>query len=316
MSLLDVILGYDCNLACDYCTITPQMRRRSLGGRAIAAALADGRRRGLTRLSLTGGEPTIRADLLPLIRHARAVGYDDIKLQSNGLLWASPGNVARAVEAGVTRFHLSIHAHRRERYDAIVQRPGTFDAMVAGLDNLVAARLDPVVDLIVMASTLADLPDAVTWLHRRGLRRVDLWYVSLTDANAARPESMPPMTEAVPTLRQAFARGRERGMTIRSLHVPRCLLGPDAGHAWDPAAQGVRVVTPDATFDLTGSALTGQVHVPACEGCEHRGVCPGIRRDYLTRFGDVEIASARGQRASRTGAVRLMLAPSARGAAP
>jgi hypothetical protein len=37
-----VILGYDCNLACDYCTITPAMRRRSLTGAQVVAALRRG----------------------------------------------------------------------------------------------------------------------------------------------------------------------------------------------------------------------------------------------------------------------------------
>ena len=37
--LLDVILGYDCNLACDYCTITPVMRRRALTSAMVLAAM-------------------------------------------------------------------------------------------------------------------------------------------------------------------------------------------------------------------------------------------------------------------------------------
>jgi cyclic pyranopterin phosphate synthase len=84
-------------------------------------------------------------------------------------------------------------------------------------------------------------------------------------------------------------------MDVRSLHVPRCLLGDDHPHAWDPAAEGVRVVSPEATFDLRGSRLTGQSHVPACEGCTFESICPGIRPDYLEHRGDAEFAAARGQ---------------------
>ena len=71
MALLDVILGYDCNVFCDYCTITPGMRTRSLPAAAVAAELARGAADGFDAVSFTGGEPTIRPDLLPLIRSAR-----------------------------------------------------------------------------------------------------------------------------------------------------------------------------------------------------------------------------------------------------
>ena len=67
------------------------------------------------------------------------------------------------------------------------------------------------------------------------------------DGNRDNVHSMPRMTEVVPVMRRAFAWARENAMEVRSLHVPRCLLGDDAIHALDPG-QGDRVwvVTPDA----------------------------------------------------------------------
>jgi cyclic pyranopterin phosphate synthase len=299
VQLLDIILGYDCNLGCDYCTITEQMRTRALSRSDVLHALWDGRRHGLRAVSFTGGEPTIRSDLLGLIRAARKLGYDDVKLQSNGLLLAPPGNLERLVDAGVDRFHVSIHTHRRDAYHAMVGRDGVYDAMVQALGALAARGLDPVAEVIMQRSTYRHVPDAIDWLAELGVAKADLWFVSLTDRNAARPESMPRMTEVVPSMAEAFARARAHGMRVRSLHVPRCLLGDDVAHAHDPAAVGVRVVTPDATFDLTGSKLTGQCHVAACRGCPHESYCPGLRDDYLARYGDEEIARARGQTATR-----------------
>src|SRR4051812_13277609 len=139
--LVDVILGYDCNLACDYCTITPEMRRRELSNRAVLEALDEGRALGYDRVSFTGGEPTIRKELLALVKAARARGYADIKVQSNGLLYAHGPNVDKLVEAGANRFHVSIHTHDGSLYDTLVRREGSYPMMVAGLRNLVARRL-------------------------------------------------------------------------------------------------------------------------------------------------------------------------------
>jgi len=297
--LLDVILGYDCNLACDYCTITPAMRRRALASLQVLAAMRVARADDLDRVAFTGGEPTIRGDLLGLVGAARRLGFGDIKVQTNGLLLGHGDNAARLVAAGVTRLSLSVHTHEAASYDALVRSPGAHTQMVAGLDALLATGLPVVVDVILKSDTYGKLPDALRWLHARGVRSVDLWFVSLTDNNADNVASLPRMTEVVPVMAVGFAFARDHAMTLRSLHVPRCLLGRDHPHAFDPGATRVRVVTPDATFDLRDSRLAGQVHVPACAGCEFEAVCPGVRPDYLAVFGDDEIAAARGQRPTR-----------------
>ena len=306
--LVDVILGYDCNLACDYCTITPAMRTRALATRAILRHMRDGRQRDYDRVAFTGGEPTIRRDLVGLIKAASSLDFADIKVQSNGLLF-TPANVARLVDAGVTRFHVSIHTHEPAAYDALVRREGAHALMEAGLRAVVASPAHVVVDLIIKSDTYRRLPAATEWLAARGVGEVHLWYVSLTDQNAAHPESLPPMRDAVPFMRQAFAIAREHAIDMKSLHVPRCLLGEDWTHAWDPGSQRVIVVTPDASFELKDSRLAGQHQVPACAGCEHEAICPGVRTDYVARFGDVEVAAARGREPSTRGTVRLDVVP-------
>ncbi|MFO7564885.1 MAG: radical SAM protein [Enhygromyxa sp.] len=305
--LLDVILGYDCNLACDYCTITPAMRSRALAAAAVVEALREGRRRDYDRVAFTGGEPTIRADLLALIKASVRLGYTDVKVQSNGLLFTE-ANVARLLAAGVTRFHVSIHTHERAAYDALVRRPGAHELMEQGLRNVVGSGRPVVADLIVKTDTFRRLPEAIEWLAARGVPEIHLWYVSLTDGNADKPESLPAMSEAVPFMREAIARARAQAIAIKSLHVPRCLLGEDWEHAWDPGSQRVTVVTPEATFELEHSRLAGQQQVPACAGCRFEAICPGLRPDYLARYGDGEIAAARGQAPTIAGVVRLPLA--------
>jgi MoaA/NifB/PqqE/SkfB family radical SAM enzyme len=307
--LLDVILLYDCNLACEFCTVMADvgvaegvaetLRGRSLPAAKVAQAMRADRARGFDAIAFTGGEPTLRADLLPLVRKARELGFASVKLQTNGLVFATPANLDRAVDAGVTRFHLTIHAHRDEVYDALVRTPGRHAAMVAALDAMVARELDPTIDVLVSRRTLPELVTAVQWLADRGIRRVDLWMVSLTDANRAHVAMLPSYEEALPTVHEALALARARGLTLRSLHLPRCVLGDDHPHAYDPGRAlehggRVHVLSPDDDFELAASKLTPQTKVPACTGCPHEAACPGLRPDYLEVFGDREIARIRG----------------------
>ncbi len=292
MALLDLVLGYDCNIACDYCTISPEMRRRSLATEAVLAAMRRGRATGFDEISFTGGEPTLRRDLPALVRTARELGFGVVKIQSNGLAYAHALNVERLVAAGANLFHVSIHTHLEEPYDRMVRRPGTHRVMVAGLRNLIDRGLKVRADVILTRETVPRLPDAIRWLDVQGVRRVDLWYVSLTDANRVNVASLPRFTEAMPFVSEALAIARRAGMEARSLHIPRCILRADAAHAWDPASDRVLVVTPETSFELDRSRLAGSVRVAACKGCIHEAVCPGMRPDYLAAFGDGEITAA------------------------
>ncbi|MGH1345335.1 MAG: radical SAM protein [Nannocystales bacterium] len=309
--LLDIILGYDCNLACTYCTITESMRARALPARAVAAELSRGRSNGFDQVSFTGGEPTIRGDLLPLVRRAAELGYRSIKVQSNGLLLGVGDNAARLLDAGVTCVHISIHTHEVAAYEAMVRREGTHRHMKRGLEVLAATGVELGADVILEADTLSRLPSAVDWLAARGVRAADLWFVSLTDGNAKRTASLPSMSEAVPFIGQARVRAESHGMRLRSLHIPPCILGEHADLAHNPALQRVRVVSPDAVFDLADSAITPREHVPACDGCTERTTCGGLRPDYIAEMGDVEVAMARGMEPSRRGRRRLSVVRSA-----
>jgi molybdenum cofactor biosynthesis enzyme MoaA len=183
--LLDVILHYDCNLACDYCTITPAMRRRGLTTAAVLRELTAARADGYDRLSITGGEPTTRGDLLGLVRAARRQGYRGVKVQTNGLVLGVGANAARLVDAGCDDIHVSIHTHEAVAYDAMTRAPGGHDAMARGLAAAIATGVAVTADAIITTATAPRLPAAVAWLAARGVAGVDLWFVSLTDGTTA-----------------------------------------------------------------------------------------------------------------------------------
>jgi cyclic pyranopterin phosphate synthase len=273
------------------------MRQRGLPTDTVRRAMRAARRDGFRAISFTGGEPTIRPDLLPLIREARTLGYESIKVQTNGLVFAEPNNLERLLDAGTTEIHLSIHTHLAEAYDDLVRREGAYARMKQAAANLagVSDRATVFSDLVVLRSTLPVLADAVDWCADLGFTAGHLWYYSATDEQAGRTDQMPRFEEAMPSILAAFERAAQRGFDLRSLHIPHCLLGRFNDQGADPTARTVRVATPDAVFDLADSPLTPNARIPACVDCPRATRCRGVRRDYLAQYGDAEMAHARGQ---------------------
>ena len=289
MPLLDVVLGYDCNLACDYCTITPEMRRRAMTPERVAREIDRAAARGFRDIAFTGGEPTIRPDLPALVKHARRRGFEHVKVASNGLRYAHALYLDHLVACGVDRFNVSLHAFEDEAYDRTVHLSGAAPLRRAALANLVARGLDPVADLILKEDTYRHLPEWIDSLLHAGLRRFALWLVSLTDHNAPHTHQLPRLTEITPFVVRAFDAARRGGHEVVALHVPRCFVPGHEDHVRHPGADLVTVVTPDEVFDLRDSRLGGGVKPAGCTGCTFADRCPGLRRDYVDRFGGEEV---------------------------
>jgi cyclic pyranopterin phosphate synthase len=294
MPLLDIVLGYDCNLACTYCTITDEMRRRALPAERVAREIDRAAARGFREVAFTGGEPTIRSDLPALVKHARRRGFLHVKVASNGLRYAHAPYLDHLVSCGVDRFHVSMHAFGDESYERTVRRAETAALRRTAIDNLVARGLDPVADLILKEDTYREARAWIADLHARGVRKFALWLVSLTDGNAGNREQLPRISDVVPYLLPAFDDARSGGYEVVSLHIPRCFLPGYEDHVRHPGADLVTVVTPDEVFDLKDSRLGGGVKPAGCAGCKWESVCPGLRRDYLDALGDGEVRAVTG----------------------
>jgi cyclic pyranopterin phosphate synthase len=288
LPLLDVVLGYDCNLACGYCTITTEMRARALPVDRIFARIDEAAIEGFRDVAFTGGEPTIFPDLPRLVRHAKARGFEHVKVASNGLRYAYPAYLDLMVESGVDRFHLSMHAPE-PAYDRVVAREGAARARRQALANVVSRGLDPVADLILRSETIPSLDAWISELRDQGVRRFALWLVSLTDRMAGRAAELPSLRDLAPTLVGAFDQARAGGYEVVALHVPRCFVPGYEDHVRHPGADAVRVVTPDETFELRGSRLSGGEFPSACDGCAHRARCCGLRSDYVAVHGSGEV---------------------------
>jgi MoaA/NifB/PqqE/SkfB family radical SAM enzyme len=287
--LLDIVLGYDCNLACTYCTITDEMRLRALPTGRVAREIDRAAARGFKDVAFTGGEPTIRSDLPALVKYARRRGFDHVKVASNGLRYAHAPYLEHLVECGVDRFNVSMHAFGEDAYERTVRREGTAAMRRVAIANLVEHKLDPVADLILKEDTYRHVRGWIADLVSLGVRRFALWLVSLTDENKKNVEQLPRISDIAPFVKEAFDDARRGGYEVLSLHIPRCFLPGYEDHVRHPGADLVTVVTPDEVFDLKDSRLSGGVKPEGCAGCKWEGACPGLRQDYVERFGGGEV---------------------------
>lgn len=104
---------------------------------------------GVQRIRLTGGEPLLRKDLVPLVQQLTTIdGIEDLSLSTNGV------RLARVAEqlatAGVSRINVSLDSLDAATYKQLTQ--GKLDKVLAGLAAAKKAGLAPIkVNMVLMA---------------------------------------------------------------------------------------------------------------------------------------------------------------------
>jgi cyclic pyranopterin phosphate synthase len=130
-----------CNYGCVYCIpddgVEHVERADVLSFDEIAGLVRVFAMLGVRRVRLTGGEPTVRRDLVALVRLLRAIpGIDDIALSTNG--HRLPELAAPLRAAGVDRLNVSVDSLDAERFRRITRR-GDLARVLAGIDAARAA---------------------------------------------------------------------------------------------------------------------------------------------------------------------------------
>lgn len=142
---LRISLTDHCNLRCVYCMPLQGAAYAPLEGMLTAGEIERVARAaasvGFRKIRLTGGEPTLRQDLVDIVaRIARIDGIHDVALTTNGILL--PKLAPALADAGLKRVNVHVDSLDRERF-ARVMRWGRLDDVWAGIEAACAAGFAP-----------------------------------------------------------------------------------------------------------------------------------------------------------------------------
>lgn len=264
MRVARVITNETCNQACAFCSARRPAERRDFivapaVKKRIDTAIADGAR----EVILTGGEPTMRRDLVDLVRFTRARGVNRIVLETNAALTTC--DLAEALaSSGLDTARVHMPAFGADA-DAITRDDGGFVATLAGLHALAAARINIEIAVPIVATNLHLVAAIPEGLRQAGLNIARIIVVGVLDgpdhASIARVEDA---ARAIEKLEE----------TARTNSIP---LQFDPGAMLPPCAfeKSYRVAH---LYALTpgGTHRQGFSRISACGECLAEDRCPGV----------------------------------------
>ena len=287
-----------CNQNCPFCSAPPphpeptlETVKRCLDA---AASVYPG-----SVLTLTGGEPTLRADLSRAVRHAVSLpGVSQVLVQTNAVVLANPDAVSALDPDPRLGFFVSLHALTEAVYDRCTRTQGQFDRALAGLGNLLRAGHHVTINCVVSQLNLAHLRELPTRLAAAATDRERL---QLHFSTLICPEHRPEASDLIVSYRdvaravQCAAESAEQaGLRVSSLRssthasLPACLLG----EAW----RELRPRRPELQAGETGYEDPSHPWVKAvrCRQCRERNQCLGVPRAYADKLGLDELVPITG----------------------
>jgi cyclic pyranopterin phosphate synthase len=153
VKLLRLSVTDRCNLRCVYCMPADGVEFHEkddlLTPRDFEAVARAAVRVGVTHLKITGGEPTIRRDILEIVSRLAALGPTDLSMTTNGMQMHRLAAPLR--DAGVMRLTVSCDSLRDDRFQRITSG-GRLEQFWRGIDAAMDAGFQKLkVNVVVMA---------------------------------------------------------------------------------------------------------------------------------------------------------------------
>ena len=170
---MDLALTYRCNNDCAHCYNArprnyPELDTASW--KRIIDKIWDLR---IPHLVFTGGEPTLRNDLVELVEYAQKKGMIT-GLNTNARRLANPELVTALVHAGLDHVQITIEASSPQIHNEMVRSSTAWHETVQGLRNAVNSRLYLMTNTTLLRNNAQTLPEILRFLHEEKVPTVGL----------------------------------------------------------------------------------------------------------------------------------------------
>jgi MoaA/NifB/PqqE/SkfB family radical SAM enzyme len=268
---------YVCNNHCTFCAVGT---RTQLDGHPTRQRekLLEYRKQGVVMVDFDGGEPTLNPELIPLIKSARAMGYQRINVTTNGRRCVYDKYANALVNSGLTTLLFSVHGHDARTHAQQVGVAEAFEQTTEGIRQCLKFA-PPGVELGMNITVTKGNHDKVDKLAQLcwdlGLRWMNIQF--LTPFGRATswvaPDTQKAADHAVAVM-DAWA-GKIRFQVI---NLPFCFM-PNHTHLMQGDLAKLErhmAFVNNETVNLAEYLAERRVRKPVCKTCPHACFCGGF----------------------------------------
>lgn len=176
-----------CNFSCIYCNPNKlREHKKELTTDEAISILESAYMAGIRKVHWTGGEPTVRLDLLKLMKKAKELGFTEQIITTNG--WNLHKILDEAIQNGLTRVNVSLDTLNEERFKKLTGMD-CFEDVLKSIEE--ATKKVPgyvKMNVVAMQDTLDEIPDFVQFAKRLDNHKLIIKLICFNPNNPAQLE--------------------------------------------------------------------------------------------------------------------------------
>ncbi len=268
---------YVCNNHCTFCAVGT---RTQVDGHPTRQRehLAKYRRAGVRMVDFDGGEPTLNPELVPLVRYARALGYDRVNVTTNGRLCAYDDFAKKLATSGLTTLLFSVHGPDAQTHAQQVGVAEAFEQTIDGIKNCLRhapETLELGMNVTLTKGNYKKLGALTQLCFDLGLRWLNIQF--LTPFGRATRWVNPDTREAADITMRVIDEWSDR-IRFQVINLPFCFMpGYEKYLAGDIAKLSRHMIfVNNEDVNLAEYLAERRVHKEVCGPCAHRIFCGGF----------------------------------------
>jgi len=287
---VDIKTGFICNNNCLFCA---QAHKKYLGNRITGEIKKDLEKARKTCIDVvfTGGEPTIRKDILELVSYAKSLSYRTIQIQTNARILSYLDFCKKIIKAGANEFSPALHGHAAELHDCLTRSKGSFNQTVKAIKNLKKLNQKVITNTVVVKQNYEFLPEIAKLLVSLKVDQFQFAFVHpIGNAMKYFDDVVPKMSLVAPFVHEALQIGIDAGISVMAEAMPYCMMKGYTHYVSENFIPETEIIDVDTIiYDYKQARIKqGKAKFTQCKDCKYDIVCEGPWKEYPEKFGNRE----------------------------
>lgn len=268
---------YVCNNHCTFCAVGT---RTQIHGHPTRQRehLDKYRRLGVKMVDFDGGEPTMNPELIPLVRYARAIGFERINVTTNGRFCFYDDFAKKLVTSGLTTLLFSVHGPDAQTHAQQVGVAEAFEQTTGGIKNCLAhapAGVELGMNITITKGNHDKLEEVAQLAWDLGLRWLNVQF--LTPFGRATSHVAPDTQAAADLAMRVIDKWHDR-MKLQIINLPFCFMPGYERYMMGDLAKLERhmVFVNNEDVNLASYLAERRTRKPVCATCPHAVFCGGF----------------------------------------
>ncbi len=270
-------IGDRCNNNCIYCSEADEdfgeIKPKSF--KQITKEILEARRK-YEFINFMGKEPTLRNDLVKILKFAKQQNFKQIGFTTNGRMLAYDTFAREVVRTGVDQIAISFNGCEKRIHDMQSQVGGSFDQTMAGIKNVMRLKRPEASFLINLPLNKLNyflLKPTIELLLGLGVKEINILFVAPLSRRSKNKRIVMKMSElgehAFKTIKPYLKTTNLKFLLVEFLP---CSLSKEARQYFFPCLE----------------KNTDKIRIPLCRNCLYQKRCDGVLKSYIDLYGTKE----------------------------